>query len=85
VKYQRFFIIMKEILLKLDDTIVSRLEEEIKKKRVSGVCNAFSDIILVRLLESMAKENKMISFKLQSNKLIVRNNDKPIDSVPKSS
>ena len=64
--------ITKDILLRVDDNCVAILEQEIRKKRESGVSNAISDTFIIRLLEAVKSDSKVFLFKMEKNKLIAR-------------
>lgn len=66
---------MNELVVRVDDAIVHRLEEEIKKKRNAGQANSISDVFLIRFLESVCNHSKVLAVKLQQNKLFVRTYD----------
>jgi ribosomal protein S11 len=65
---------MKELAIRLDESFVSMLTEEVKQKRLQGA-HTLSDRFLIRFLESMSNNSKVLLIKLQGNKLIVRNYD----------
>lgn len=65
----------KEIVLRMDAGAIAILEQEIKKKRDSGVANGISDTFLIRLLEATNGGSKVFLFKNENNKLIVRKYD----------
>jgi hypothetical protein len=63
----------KEIILRIDAGTMAILEQEMKNKRNSGVANSIGDRFLIRLLESLSHNTKALLFKIEKNKLIVRN------------
>jgi hypothetical protein len=58
----------KEIILKLDDGVIDRLAVEIREKRRQGQANAFTDVFLIRLLDSLNNNNRTQVFKLRQSK-----------------
>lgn len=66
---------MKEVVVRLDENALARIEEEVKRKRLSGAANAVGDVFLIRLLESLTNNSKVLMLKLQQNRLIVKNYD----------
>ena len=64
----------KEILLRIDANAIAVLEQEIKTKRNSGVANSVGDRFLIRLLDTLTDNTtKVFLFKIEKNKLIIRN------------
>lgn len=64
---------IKEMVLRVDQNAIAILEQEVKKKRDTGVANSVSDRFLIRLLDAMSGNNKVFLFKIEKNKLIIRN------------
>ncbi len=62
----------KDLVLRMDPGAAAVLEQEMKQKRNSGVANAISDTFIIRLLEAFKEDSKVLLFKLEKNKLIVR-------------
>jgi len=62
----------QEIVLRLNADAIAILQEEVKRKRDSGVANSVGDRFLIRLLEGLSNNTKAFLFKIEKNKLVVR-------------
>ncbi len=58
----------KEITIKIDDNVIDRLAVEIREKRRNANANSFSDVFLIRLLDSLNNNNKVHVFKIRQTK-----------------
>ena len=64
----------KEILVRIDANAMAVMGQEIKTKRNLGVANSVGDRFLIRLLDALADNTtKVFLFKIEKNKLIIRN------------
>jgi hypothetical protein len=63
----------EDIILRIDDGTIAILEQEIKKKRDLGVANSVGDKFLIRLLEALRNHTKVFVFKIEKNKLVIKN------------
>ena len=63
---------MKEIVLRIDDHIHGVMHQETQAKRSQGACHALSEKFLIRLLDAMANNSKVLQFNLQDGKFVVR-------------
>lgn len=64
-----------EIVLRLDESALTIMLEEVKQKRDAGAANSIGDRFLIRLLDSFSDGTKAFSMKMDKNKLIVRTHD----------
>lgn len=63
---------MKELTFRIDEQALALLSQEIKDKRRAGRATSFGDILLIRLLESLESNNKVLLLKMQANKVSIR-------------
>lgn len=63
----------KELVLRIDANAIAVLEQEVKQKRDSGVANSVGDRFLIRLLGALSDNTKALLFKIEKNKIIIRN------------
>lgn len=71
--WQCFFMEYKELVVRMDPAAIAVLEEEIKKKRNLGVANSVGDRFLIRLLGAISDNTKAFLFKIEKNKIVIRN------------
>lgn len=64
---------MKDIVLRVDESALAILQEEVKKKRTLGVATSIGDKFLIRFLEALGNGSPAFLFKVENNKLIARN------------
>lgn len=63
----------KELFLRIDTNAMALLEQEIKTKRNLGVANSIGDRFLIRLLEALANNTKTFLFKIEKNRIVIKN------------
>lgn len=63
---------MKEMIIRVDNTAQTILEEEIKKKRNLGVATSVGDRFLIRMLEALENGSPAFYFEVKNNKLVAR-------------
>jgi hypothetical protein len=56
---------IREITLKLDDTVVDFLNDELRKKRSAGLATTFTDTFLIRLVDALNNKKQVQVFKLK--------------------
>lgn len=56
---------LKTFTVKIDQTTINFLSDEVRKKRAAGAANAFSDIFLIRLTEALNKNADSAVFKVK--------------------
>lgn len=63
----------KDMLVRIDASAIAILEQEMKSRRNTGAANSVGDRFLIRLLEAWNNNTKTFLFKIEKNKIVIKN------------